>query len=93
MTLVMNTSYLPDHIRESVDRYIRKGCPVGDFLTAVICNNLSESFQRADDINQERMFDIVRFFYIEAPGLCWGSKEKMKHWIEIGGWEAIKLQK
>lgn len=85
--LEMNMSKLPEHIRVSVNRYIRYGSPVGDFLSAVICNDLKESFSLADDINIAAMFDIVGFFYNEAPGNCWGSKEKMKKWIGMGGWK------
>ena len=76
---------LPEHIRAGVQRYVERGIIPGDFLQAVICNNLKESFERADDINQNRMFDIVKFFYNEVPGSCWGSKERMMKWNEKGG--------
>ncbi len=81
----INYSKLPSHIQDGVERYIEHGVPPGDFLTAVICNDLRESFGRADEVNIARMFDIVGFFYNEAPGGCWGSLEKMKRWVKIGG--------
>ncbi|GAG54996.1 unnamed protein product, partial [marine sediment metagenome] len=65
--MTINYSKLPSHIRASTKRYIEHGVKPGDFLTAVICNDLKESFARADEINTERMFDIVSFFYNEAP--------------------------
>jgi hypothetical protein len=84
----LNYSLLPEHIREGVRLYIEDHIPPGDFLTAVIQNNLTQSFARADHINSERMFDIVRrmfdivrFFYTEAPSQCWGSKEQMDEWL------------
>ena len=82
MPLHPNYSKLPSHIQKGVQRYIEHGVKPGDFLTAVICNDLKESFARADETNIERMFDIVSFFYNEAPLWCWGSPERMKNWIE-----------
>lgn len=79
---MLNYNLLPEHLREGSKRYIEYGILPGDFLQAVICNNLRESFARADDINIPRMFDIVSFFYNEAPQPCWGTKEKMNKWID-----------
>jgi len=73
---------LPPHIREGVKHYIERGARPGHFRTAVICNNLAEAMGRADDTNRARLFDIVSFFYNEAPGPCWGSPEKMKAWMK-----------
>ena len=77
-----NYDRLPEHIQGAAKRYIEHGIIPGDFLQAVICNNLKESFARADDTNIEKMFDIVNFFYNEVPGTCWGSREKMMAWSE-----------
>ena len=82
---MIDYSRLPEHIQGGVRRYIEDGIPPGSFLQAVMSNNLKESFMYADDTNIERMFDIVDFFYNEAPIECWGSKEKMSHWVEKGG--------
>ena len=72
---------LPPHIRGGVKRYIEEYIPPGDFLQAVICNKLKESFMYADDINIDRMFSIVNFFYNDAPLICWGSEERMNNWL------------
>ena len=81
----INYFLLPEHIQSSVQRYIEEGCPTGDFLKAVIQNKLKESFIHADETNTRRMWDIINFFYNEAPGDCWGSQSKMMAWIERGG--------
>lgn len=73
---------LPEHIRDSVRKYIEDGRPVGDFLTAVFENNLKEAFMRADDINTSKMKDIVGFMYNHAPSPCWGSPEKVAEWLK-----------
>jgi len=73
---------LPQHIRGGMKRYVEEHVLPGNFLQAVICNDLTEAFIRADDINIEKMFEIVGFMYWEVPRMCWGSKEKMKKWME-----------
>lgn len=78
--MIINYTLFPEHMRGSAQRWIEHGINPESFLTAVICNDLTESFARADDINRYRMFNIVNFFYNEAPGRCWGSVEKMKAW-------------
>lgn len=85
MSSYTNYDKLPEHIQGAVKRYVKHGIIPGDFLQAVICNDLAESFGRADDINIERMSDIVGFFYNEAPGECWGSRAKMMAWAEKVG--------
>ena len=79
---MIDYTLLPPHMREAAKRYIERGARPGHFRTAVICNNLSEAMGRADDTNRDRLFDIVSFFYNEAPSPCWGSPEKMKAWME-----------
>lgn len=79
---------LPEGLRGGVKRYIEDGIKPGDFLQAVICNKLMESFARADFDNSVRMYDIVEFFHNEAPLSCWGSVEDMNHWIKKGGLNA-----
>ena len=77
-----NYDLLPEHIREGVRMYVEQGIPPGHFVTAVICGDLFEAFDRADDVNTHRMLDLVRFFYNETPSQCWGSREKMDAWME-----------
>lgn len=83
-------SLLPEHISDSVKLYIEEGRPTGDFLQSVICNQLKESFAFADDINIERMFDIVSFFYNQAPLLCWGSRKRMEKWTGHSGLKGLQ---
>jgi hypothetical protein len=73
---------IPQHLRDSFDRYAQHGIPCGDFLNAVLENNLMESFGRADVQNRFILFDICSYVYNEMPYSCHGSKEKVKAWIE-----------
>lgn len=70
------------HMLDALKRYTEKHCPVGDFLTAVLENNLSEAVGKADDYNLRNLPAFVGYLYNEAPSQCWGSKEKVKKWLE-----------
>ncbi len=70
------------HMLDGLKRYIEEHCPVGDFLTAVLRNDLSEAVGKADDYNLKNLPAFVGYLYNEAPSQCWGSKEKVKKWLE-----------
>ncbi len=74
-------SGLPIHIQAGFKSYIEDRHLPGDFITACLENSLSGAFGLADEINRERLFDIVSFLYNEAPSVCWGSREKVQAWI------------
>ena len=80
--MTINYGLLPAHIRYSMKRYIEDGVRPGDFLTAVICDKLVDSFVKADDVNIACMFEIAGFMYNEAPSVCRGSKEKLEAWMK-----------
>lgn len=71
---------LPANLRGGVERWIEKGVMPGDFLTAVIHNDLFEAFSRADIHSRMAMFDIIVWFYNHAPRSCYGSKEEVQQW-------------
>ncbi len=62
-------------------RYKDHKIPTGDFLKAVLENNLVEAFRRADLENRRDMYEIVQFCYNELPASAWGSPEKVKRWL------------
>jgi hypothetical protein len=70
----------PD-IRHSLDEYARIGRPTGDFLRAVLENNLMESFGQADDENRNTLFEICSYVYNDMPAVCHGSPEKVDAWL------------
>ena len=71
---------LPQALQGGVQRWIEERILPGDFLTAVLENNLTQAFARADEHNRARLFEIVGWFYNEAPSPCWGSVEKVRAW-------------
>jgi hypothetical protein len=76
---------LPDYMRNSVALWLLYGIVPGDFLTAVLCNDLREACLRADDTNKHKLFDYVRFFYNQTPVDCWGGPLSFEAWRLQGG--------
>jgi hypothetical protein len=73
--------FIPERMMGGITRYIEQGIPPGDFLNAIIDNNLSEAVSRADDENMANLPAYVAYFYNEAPSPCWGSPERRKAWL------------
>jgi hypothetical protein len=81
MTYKFRQWYIPDRMMPGIERYVEQRIIPGDFLQAVICNDLKEAVGRADDENMDNLPAYVAYFYNKAPSECWGSKEKMKRWV------------
>ena len=78
--------YIPLHMMGAIERYVNQGIPPGDFLTAVICNDLFGAVGRADEENMANLPAYVSYFYNEVPNGCCGSKERMAAWVgKFGG--------
>ena len=70
----------PDMV-EALRAYVEEHRPVGDFLKAVISNNLVEAFTRADGENSQNLPAFVNFLLWEVPDMAWGSRHAYKNWI------------
>ena len=66
---------------ESIKRYVDDHEPRGDFLRAVISNNLRDAVWHADDENLRNLPAFVAYCHNVAPSACWGSPEKYNAWI------------
>lgn len=73
--------YIPDRMMDGIERYIKYGVIPGDFLKAIICNDLKEAIGQADDENINNLPAYVGYFYNEAPADCWGNHKKMIVWV------------
>jgi hypothetical protein len=80
-TVMSNWGRIPERMRGGIERYIEHGVPPGDFLQAVIKNDLRHACDRADDENRYLLWDYVLYFYNYAPSECWGSEEQYKAWL------------
>ena len=73
---------LPHHMRQAARDYVEKGFEPGGFLTAVLENDLTGAALRADDVNARALMAWASWLYNEAPSPCWGSKAKVKAWVD-----------
>ena len=72
---------ISEHMMGVINRYIKQHIPPGDFLSAVIDNDLREAVARADDENMANLPAFVAYFYNAAPVGCWGSSENRRAWL------------
>ena len=78
----VSTGIVREQMRDSVLAYIQEGRPVGDFLTAVLSNDLREAVGRADNQNLSALPSFVFFLYNYAPSGCWGNRPRVQRWID-----------
>ena len=69
--------YIPKRMMGGIKRYIENHIEPGDFLMAVLTNDLTGAVGRADNENMANLPAYVSYLYNEAPSACWGSKEKV----------------
>lgn len=74
---------LPKHMADTLVRYFEDAVPPGDFLYAVLTNDLVRAFAHADHINKPIIESYINWLYWEAPGrpYGWGSAEAVDKWI------------
>jgi hypothetical protein len=72
---------IPEHMQAALTRYVMERIEPGDFLTAVIKNDLKSAVGRADAVNLPLLPVYVRWFYNVAPGCCWGTPENFQEWV------------
>jgi hypothetical protein len=76
---------IPAYMRPGLLRYIEHGIEPGDFLTAILSNDLFGAFAAVERDGHRRVRDYLQFLYNDAPAGCWGSAERFEAWIKKGG--------
>ena len=76
---------VPAHLRPGLEAHVRTGRPVGEFLTALLCNDLRDAVLRADEESLAALRGLLQFLSREMPGACWGSPERVTAWRARGG--------
>ena len=74
--------HIRDQMMSGIRLYIDEGELPGNFLRAVICNDLRMAVGYADEGNLRNIPAFVDYFYNVAPKDCWGSEERMLAWIK-----------
>lgn len=74
---------IPAHMHSSLVRYFERGCRPGDFLTAVLANDLHGALAHADDINKHALHGYHIWLYNYVPGRPngWGSYEAVTEYV------------
>lgn len=83
---------IPEHTFEALKRYVEEGIPTGDFLYAMLTNDLFGAIGRADSQNSRALKDICGFVYNEIPSTAWHTDEAVKQWIEHQGLKKINKE-
>jgi hypothetical protein len=71
---------VPDYMHGGLARWVLWAIPPGDFLKAVLSNDLKGAAQRADENNQRCLFDWCVVLYNALPGNCHGSPLDIEAW-------------
>lgn len=73
---------VPVDNRRELLNYLMYGQPPGDFIGAIVSNDLMGAMRGADSFNITRLFDYCNFLYNFAPGESYGSVAKRDEWIK-----------
>ena len=71
---------IPSRMIPDLVCYIVHGIHPGNFLSAVVSNDLMDAVARADEENQKLLVEYSTFLYNYAPIGCFGSKEAFLNW-------------
>ena len=85
MTAALHSKRIPVGLHDGLILWVSNGTPPGDFLWAVLVNDLMGAFARADDDSKRAMGDLVMWLYNNSPAGCFGSVEKVRRWADHGG--------
>lgn len=67
--------------KETIDNYVLHRWQPGDFIRAVLENDLTEAVARADEEALGNLPHIVSYVYNQIPAPCWGSPAKVAAWL------------
>lgn len=76
---------IPDYMARPLSDYLLEGKPCGNFLSAVLRNDLRKAVQHADMENLRNLPAYMFFLFNRAPALSWGSDDNVDAWIKNDG--------
>jgi hypothetical protein len=77
---------LPDYMWDGIRLYMAHGVKPGQFMCAVLCNDLTAAVAHADISNKAALATWVDFFFQELPVAAWGHPERVEKWMTDGGY-------
>lgn len=72
---------IPPNIKLALDKWASNGDIPGDFVLAVLHNDLMDAVCRADADSLASIRDIVLYVYNDLPSPCWGSLQNVNLWL------------
>lgn len=73
---------IPEYMQGGLERYIIHHISGGDFLDAVLKNDLRRACEHADYENRLCLYSYITFLYNHAPSGSWGSPAKVNEWVK-----------
>ena len=70
-----------EYMADTMRNYFEHGIPPGSFGSALLSNDLRETFACADDTNAQNIRQWLMWLYSNAPGGSWGSVQTFKSWL------------
>ena len=67
---------------DSLFRYVEERSRPGQFLHAVLCNQLREAVIHADEASRAVLRELVLFIYNYVPSPCHGSDQLVQLWLK-----------
>lgn len=83
---------IPEHTKHALYQWKYHGRPSGDFLHAVLINDLQSAFAHADDENLVAMRLIVRWIFNRLPSAAWHRhtvNERMTAIENLNSWKGL----
>lgn len=77
----------PPLVRQAIDKWATQAQKPGDFVCALLQNDLLGAYQRADPWSTKNMAAIVAYLWNEVPSDAWGSVERFE------AWPALRLER
>jgi hypothetical protein len=78
---VFGEAACPQWVKDSCKRFVEQGIPTGDFMRAVLANDLMGAFGRADIETAKCMAAIVGYVYTNVPMSIIGSYAAVDLWV------------
>jgi hypothetical protein len=82
----------PSWARESFDRYVKHGIPTGDFLRAILANDLMSAARRADVDCGRALVAITGYVHRHVPLTAHGSYKIVDEWVLMHREKRAKAQ-
>lgn len=82
---------IPQAVAQKLDGYVKRGEFPGEFLLAVLANDLAQACLRADpNAELAGLCRIVLHVSLDVPRAAAGDRRKVEAWIRNGGAEGLE---